>query len=275
MTAVPEVWLLPTGLVAIRVGEDDYRVIEPGDDVDYYLYFLSELPADAVRLVPERDGKVVELTITRAVLAQQTRKRDEALAERDAAVAAVRGLVDNYAAHDQQAFEAAHEAAIAVLAGGSAPPFTPALRLGWLSIVRSYLEENGVDAQPLLVHLGVSGELAAGGSAPHQGATTDVTALQQAVHEIAAEATASGLLQPGAAFALGCLGEAAGVGPGWTSDDVARALTSGSRATTDVTALLAELDRIAADPHRAWLYADQVRALLGATPTTSPEATDA
>jgi hypothetical protein len=48
-------------------------------------------------------------------------ERDAARAERDAAVAAVRGLVDNYAAHDQQAFEAAHEAAIAVLAGGSAP----------------------------------------------------------------------------------------------------------------------------------------------------------
>lgn len=42
---------------------------------------VDELPADAVRLVPERDGKVVELTITRAVLAQQTRKRDEARAE--------------------------------------------------------------------------------------------------------------------------------------------------------------------------------------------------
>jgi hypothetical protein len=42
-------------------------------------------------------------------------------------------------------------------------------------------------------------------------------------------------------------------------------------ATTDVTALLAELDRIAADPHRAWLYADQIRALLGAGETTEAD----
>ena len=32
------------------------------------------------------------------------------------AQAAVKGLVDNYAAHDQEAFEAAHEAACGVLA---------------------------------------------------------------------------------------------------------------------------------------------------------------
>lgn len=45
---VPEVWLLPTGQVAIRVGEDSWRVVEPEDD-DHEVY---ELPADAVRLVP-------------------------------------------------------------------------------------------------------------------------------------------------------------------------------------------------------------------------------
>lgn len=75
---------------------------------------LREVERERDEARQERDDKVVELTITRAVLAQQTRKRDEARA-------AVRGLVDNYTAHDQQAFEAAHEAAIAVLAGGSAP----------------------------------------------------------------------------------------------------------------------------------------------------------
>ncbi|HEY9418067.1 MAG TPA: hypothetical protein VIQ30_25185 [Pseudonocardia sp.] len=39
------------------------------------------------------------------------------------AQAAVKGLVDNYAAHDQQAFEAAHQAAcdVMVKAGGEAP----------------------------------------------------------------------------------------------------------------------------------------------------------
>jgi hypothetical protein len=52
--------------------------------------------------------------------------------------------------------------------------------------------------------------------------------LRDALREIEREATTGdNILQPGAAFALGALAEAAGAGPGWTSDDVADALTAG------------------------------------------------
>jgi hypothetical protein len=50
--------------------------------------------------------------------------------------------------------------------------------------------------------------------------------LRDALREIEREATTGdNILQPGAAFALGALAEAAGAGPGWTSDDVADALS--------------------------------------------------
>ena len=48
--------------------------------------------------------------------------------------------------------------------------------------------------------------------------------LSEAIREIEAAATGSGLLQPGAAFALGCLGLAGDAQPGWTVDDLAAAL---------------------------------------------------
>lgn len=47
--AAPEVHLMPTGQVAIRIGEDTWWVIEP-EGADHAVY---ELPDDAVRLVPE------------------------------------------------------------------------------------------------------------------------------------------------------------------------------------------------------------------------------
>jgi hypothetical protein len=47
-----------------------------------------------------------------------------------------------------------------------------------------------------------------------------------AIREIEAESgAADSILQPGAAFALGCLGLAVDCGPGWTAEDVAAALT--------------------------------------------------
>jgi hypothetical protein len=50
--------------------------------------------------------------------------------------------------------------------------------------------------------------------------------LRDALREIEREATTGdSILQPGAAFALGTLAEAADARPGWTSDDVADALS--------------------------------------------------
>jgi hypothetical protein len=51
-------------------------------------------------------------------------------------------------------------------------------------------------------------------------------AVRRAIREIEEEATAKdSILQPGAAFALGCLGDAVDCGPGWTANDLADALT--------------------------------------------------
>lgn len=53
--------------------------------------------------------------------------------------------------------------------------------------------------------------------------------LADAIESISKVAVLKGdLRQPGAAWALGVLGEIAGVGPGWDSDDVARALAASS-----------------------------------------------
>jgi hypothetical protein len=56
------------------------------------------------------------------------------------------------------------------------------------------------------------------------GGEAEARDIEQAIHDIEAEATGGGLLQPGAAFALGCLGVAVKAGPGWTAVDLARAL---------------------------------------------------
>lgn len=128
---VPEVWVLPTGQVAIRDGADTYWVVEPEAE-DRTLY---ELPADAVRLAPAGGSAPT-------------------------AEAAIRRVVDTIDFADSSYDYVC------------ADVDTDVIRL-------AILNRKDVEVTTAVLRDEIRAFVAslAGGSAPHQGATTDVTAL--------------------------------------------------------------------------------------------------
>ena len=87
-----------------------------------------------------------------------------------------------------------------------------------------------------------------------------LTNLAQALAEIEREATTGdSIIQPGAAFALAALAEAGGVGPGWTTEDLAHSLIATHGEREELIRLLIDQAR---DGDQASATLAQVRALL-------------